>query len=76
MKKLAKLLIPLTLAVCIAFGAAGCNGNDQSGSIDDLKSEIAALEDQLAALEESLGEKIDGYAKIGVHPHFPQRHLA
>lgn len=63
MKKLAKLLIPLTLAVCIAFGAAGCNGNDQSGSIDDLKSEIAALEDQLAALEESLGEKIDGLDK-------------
>ena len=23
-----------------------------------------------------MGEKIDGYAKIGVHPHFPQRHLA
>ena len=23
-----------------------------------------------------MGEKIDGYAKIGIHPHFPQRHLA
>lgn len=60
MKTVTKLLIPMLLVICFAFGAVGCsNDGALTDKLDSVEALIEQLEQQLADAKNELNGKID-----------------